>query len=82
MNALIEIRALEDESKFLEACVDILTSLQRNRGKVVEILTIIKYEKPGLHSLLKKRLMYNPGLLMLMDLSLDYKQAQVSLEGE
>jgi hypothetical protein len=80
MDALIEVRALEDEPKFLEDCVGILISLQRNRGKVAEILTIIKYEKPLLHSLLKKRLQYNPGFLMLMDLSLNYQQVKVSLE--
>jgi hypothetical protein len=80
MKALIEVRALEDDPKFLESCVDILISLQRNRGNVAEILTILKYEKPLLHSLLKKRIAYNPGLLLLMDLSLDYQQVKVSLE--
>jgi hypothetical protein len=80
MEALIQVRALADEPKSLEACVQILINLQRNRGKVAEMLTIIKYEKPFLHALLKKRLLYNPGLLMLMDLSLNYEQVKVSLE--
>jgi hypothetical protein len=80
MKALEEIRALEDESKFLQECVDILIGLQRNSGKVAEILTILKHEKPLLHSLLKKRLASNPGIFLLMDLSLDYEQVKVSLE--
>jgi hypothetical protein len=82
MNTLLEVRALYDEPKFLETCVDLLMTLQRNQGKVAESLTVLKYEKPALHSLLRKRLMYNPGLLMLMDLSLDYQQAKASLESQ
>jgi hypothetical protein len=46
MKALEEVRAFEDDPKFLQECVDILIGLQRNSGKVAEILTILKYEKP------------------------------------
>jgi hypothetical protein len=80
MNALKEVRALEDDLKFLQECVDILIGLQKNGGKVAEILTILKYEKPRLHSLLKIRLANNPGILLSMELSLDYEQVKVSLE--
>jgi hypothetical protein len=80
MKALEEVRALKDDPKFLQECVDILIGLQRTSGKVAEILTILKHEKPILHSHLKKRLASNPGISLLMDLSLDYEQVKVSLE--
>ncbi|SEC65002.1 hypothetical protein [Paenibacillus sp. GP183] len=80
MKALEEVRALEDHPKSLQECVDILLDLQRNSGKVAEIITILKYEKPLLHSRLKKRLSSNPGIFLLMDLSIGYEQAKESLK--
>jgi hypothetical protein len=80
MKALEQVRDLEDDPKFLQECVDILIDLQKTSGKVAEIITILKYEKPLLHSLLKKRLASNPGIFLLMDLSIDYEQAKESLK--
>ena len=76
---LLFLKNTKDEPRNLENCVDILTDLQRTKGAVLEVITLLKFEKPLLHSLLKPRLKHNTGLSMLLNLSMDYEQAREKL---
>lgn len=73
---LLFLSNTKDEPRNLEKCVDVLTELQRKKGALLEVITLLKYEKPLLHSLLKTRLQHKPGLNMLYQLSMDYKVAK------
>ena len=66
----------KDEPRNLEKCVDFFYLLQRTQGSLLEVVTLLKFEKPLLHSLLKIRIKHNPGLSMLFNLSMDYDEAK------
>jgi hypothetical protein len=71
----------KDQASELNIILDLLYLLQQNRGPLIEVVTVLKFEKPLLYSLLKRRVV-NPGLKMLFQLSLDYEYAKTSIYGE
>jgi hypothetical protein len=73
---------IKNHPSHLEECVDLLYMLQQKRGPLVEVVTVLKYERPLLYDLLKKRLAGNPGLVMLFELSVDYEQAKNNIYGQ
>lgn len=75
------IRSLKDDPSEVEPCVDLLYELQRRRGPLSETVTLLKYEKPMLHSLLRKRLRNNRALSLVLELSMEYEAAKSSLGG-
>ena len=69
------IRRMHESKVDLEQCVDLLITLQMEKGPVIEVLTLIRYEKPILFSWLKPRLAFRPGLQMMLDIHNDYNEA-------
>lgn len=74
-NLLETIRRMHEAKPDLEQCVDLLIELQLDQGPVIEVLSVIRYEKPILFSWLKPRLSFRPGLQMMLDIRLDYEEA-------
>ncbi|TYP76355.1 hypothetical protein [Paenibacillus methanolicus] len=62
------LASLNESTRDLECCVELLCTLQRSRGPVVETVLAIKAAKPNLHTMLKRRLINNPGLSLAMQL--------------
>jgi hypothetical protein len=67
---------IRDHFSDVEKAVDLLYEVQQERGPVAEVVTVLKYEKPLLHNMLKTRLRNNPGLSLVFDLSMNYEQAK------
>jgi sulfite reductase alpha subunit-like flavoprotein len=67
---------LKDHPGDLEKCVDFLYLLQIKQGPLVEVITVLKNEKPRIYSLLKGRVSGNRGLSMLFEFSIDYDYAK------
>ncbi|WP_405455296.1 hypothetical protein [Paenibacillus sp. HJGM_3] len=59
--------------------MDLIYEVQRTGGPLAELITVLKYEKPLLHSLLKARLKHNPGINLILTISMDYEQAKQKL---
>jgi hypothetical protein len=78
-NVLSEIK---DHHSDLQKCVDLLYLLQRKVGPIVEVITILKYDKPLLYGLLKRRVITNPGLKMAFEITVDYEQAKKTVYGD
>lgn len=74
-NLLTTIRRMHESKADLEQCVDLLIKLQLDQGPIIEVLTVLRYEKPILFSWLKTRLSFRPGLQMMLDIRLDYDEA-------
>lgn len=72
-----------DERSDVERTLSFLLRLQKSRvlppPPLAEIVTILKYERPLLHSLLRRRLVSNFGLSILFQLEIDYNLAKQSL---
>jgi hypothetical protein len=76
----IFLENIKDDPREVEKCVDLFYTLQRTKGSpILEIITILKFEKPLLHSLLKTRLQNRLGLSMLFSLTMDYEQSKKNL---
>ena len=80
MKLLDTIRRMHETKVDLEQCVDLLVQMQYEQGPIVEVMTVIRYEKPILFAWLKPRLSFRPGLQMMLDLHLDYNEALSRLE--
>lgn len=63
-----QLASMSENTRDLECCVELLCTLQRNRGPVVETVLALKAAKPMLHTMLKRRLVNNPGLSLAMQL--------------
>jgi len=79
------LRRIEGDGRGdVEKTVAFLLSLLNRDGSapvpIAEFITVIKHEKPMLHTILKKRFQSNPRLQLLFQLELDYEQAKSSLE--
>lgn len=70
---------IRDQHSEVEKCVDLIYEVQRTGGPLAEVITILKYEKPLVHSLLKTRLRHNPGINLILTISMDYGQAKQKL---
>ncbi|KIL41936.1 hypothetical protein SD70_03400 [Gordoniibacillus kamchatkensis] len=73
------IRNLEDNQVHIEKYIDLIYVLQRKRGPVLEAVTLIRFEKPIIYSILKRRFQNNNGLNMLFSLAMDYQVALSNL---
>lgn len=62
------IDRLRDTVDDLEKCVDLLYDLQKQHGPLAETVVALKYQRPVLHTMLKKRLSHNPGMRLVLDL--------------
>ncbi|MEK3986389.1 hypothetical protein MHB77_23915 [Paenibacillus sp. FSL K6-3166] len=78
------LNSVRDDGRDVELCVDFLNKLIVNSSRespapVLEIITLIKYEKPILFYELRKRLKVRTNFKMLFELDLDYVQAKKKL---
>ncbi|MFK7693980.1 hypothetical protein ACI5FR_14375 [Paenibacillus sp. HJGM_3] len=76
---LTSLSKIRDQHTEVEKCVDLIYEVQRTGGPLAELITVLKYEKPLLHSLLKARLKHNPGINLILTISMDYEQAKQKL---
>jgi hypothetical protein len=76
---MIELNTISDDLQSIDRALDLLHKIQLSQGPVIQVLTIIKFEKPRLYSFLKNRLENNPGFKMMFDVSFEYKSAKKSL---
>jgi hypothetical protein len=74
-----ELETISDNVTSLNKCVDMMYSIQRSQGPLLEVITILKFEKPNLYSFLKSRLESNPSFKLLFEVSFEYHQAKKSL---
>jgi hypothetical protein len=70
---------IRDQHSEVEKCVDLIYEVQRTGGPLAEVITILKFEKPLVHSLLKTRLKHNPGINLMLTITMDYDQAKQKL---
>lgn len=74
-----ELGLIDDSLVSLNKCVDMIYNIQRSHGPLVEVITILKFEKPNLYPFLKSRLQSNPAFKMLFEVSFEYQHAKKSL---
>jgi hypothetical protein len=74
-----ELNNINDNLSSLNKCVDLIYNLQRFQGPLVEVITIIKYEKPNLYPYLKARFENNPAFQFVFEVSFEYEHAKKSL---
>jgi hypothetical protein len=74
-----ELNDIQDDHRFIEKSIDLIYKIRLDRGPVVEVITIIRYEKPTLFNYLKARFQNNSGLKMLFEVTVDYEVAKKSL---
>jgi hypothetical protein len=74
-----EISNIKDDLKYMEKSIDLLYKIQLSQGPLLEVITIIKYERPRLFSFLKTRLENKSGYRMLFDVSIEHDVAKKSL---
>jgi hypothetical protein len=74
-----EINTIKDNHGYIEKTIDLLYKIQLTQGPVVEVITILKFEKPRLYASLKTRLGNKSGFKILFEVSVDHKVAKESL---
>jgi hypothetical protein len=74
-----EINSIQDDIRNIEKTIDFLYKIQSSQGPLVQVVTIIKFEKPRLYPFLKKRFENKSGFKMLFDVEVDYETAKKSL---
>jgi hypothetical protein len=83
LNVLTFIEGLRDDPKDVEKCIDFFSALHRLPKHMprpfLEVVTVLKEEKPNLFKHLKTRLITNRPLIMLFDLNIDYEIAKERL---
>jgi sulfite reductase alpha subunit-like flavoprotein len=74
-----EINTIKDDQIHIERTIDLLYKIQLSRGPLIEVITIIKFEKPRLYSFLKTRLENKSGFKILFEVSIEHEIAKKSL---
>jgi hypothetical protein len=74
------LKTTEDDKRNLEKYIDFLYTLQHSRAtNMLEVVTVIKFDKPLLYSLVKPRIQSRMALKLLFDLTMDYEQSKKNL---
>jgi hypothetical protein len=83
LNVITFLEGLRDDPKDVERCIEFFNALHRLPKHMprpfLEVVTVIKVEKPNLFKHLKTRLITNRPLIMLFDLNIDYELAKARL---
>ncbi|WP_171686153.1 hypothetical protein [Paenibacillus planticolens] len=77
-----ELDSLNDNLSSLGKCVDLLYNIQKSQGPLVEVVTILKFEKPILYPYIKARFENNPVFKMLFEVTFEYEHAKNSLKNK
>jgi sulfite reductase alpha subunit-like flavoprotein len=78
-NIIKELETINDDQSHIEKTIDLLYKIQSSSGPLLEVLTIIRFEKPRLYSYLKTRLENKYGFKILFELSIEHEIAKKSL---
>jgi hypothetical protein len=70
---------LKDDLKYADRCIDLFYSIQLNHGPLIEVITIMRFEKPKLYTYLKTRFDKNPRFNMLFEVIIEHQFARKSL---
>jgi hypothetical protein len=74
------IKNTKDDKRNLEKYIDLLYTLHQERAtNMLEVVTIIKFDKPLLYSLIKPRIQSRMALKLLFDLTMDYEQSKKNI---
>jgi hypothetical protein len=83
LNVITFLEGLRDDPKDVEKCIEFFNALHRLPKHIprpfLEVVTVLKVEKPNLFKHLKTRLFSNRPLIMLFDLNIDYELAKARL---
>jgi hypothetical protein len=83
LNAVTFLEGLQDDPRDVEKCIEFFNALHRLPKEMprpfLEVITVLKTEKPNLFKHLKSRLITNRPLIMLFDLNIDYELAKLRL---
>ncbi|QGQ97189.1 hypothetical protein EHS13_21030 [Paenibacillus psychroresistens] len=74
-----ELYAIKDDLKNTEKCIDLFYKIQLTYGPLIEVITIMRFEKPKLYTYLKSRFDKNPRFNLLFELAIDHEFARASL---
>ncbi len=74
-----EISTIKDSHSHLDRAINLLYKIQLSCGPLIEVITIIKFEKPKLFSILKARLENKPGYKIFFEVSVEHEIAKKSL---
>lgn len=77
------LEQVRDDRSGVSASIEFLNTLLRNKKCVpptVEIITVLKNEKPILFRILRQSIPHNSSLRMLLYLEMDYEQAKQRLQ--
>ncbi|WP_166242477.1 hypothetical protein [Paenibacillus turpanensis] len=76
--------SVRDDWSEVDRTLAFLFKLQRTRSEVppplAELIGVMKQEKPFLYTMVKNRVVHQPQLRMLFELSLDYQLAKQRLD--
>jgi hypothetical protein len=74
------LKSTEDDKRNLEKYIDFLYTLQQARAaNLLEVVTVIKFDKPLLYTLIKPRIQSRMALKLLFDLTMDYEQSKKNI---
>jgi hypothetical protein len=83
LNVITFLEGLRDDPKDVEKCIEFFNALHRLPTEMprpfLEVVTVLRVEKPTLFKHLKTRLITNRPLIMLFDLNIDYELAKARL---
>jgi hypothetical protein len=74
-----ELVTLKNDLKYIQRCIDLFYNIQFTHGPLIEVITILKFEKPRLYSFLKTRFENMPRFQMLFEVSIEHEFARKSL---
>ncbi len=74
-----ELNAIKDSLSNIERCIDLFYRIQLTQGPLIEVITLMRFEKPKLHTYLKARFNNNPRFSILFELVIDHEFARKSL---
>jgi sulfite reductase alpha subunit-like flavoprotein len=74
-----EINSIQDDLRNMERTIDLLYKIQLSQGPLIEVITLIKFEKPRLYSFLKTRLENKSGFKILFEVAIEHEIAKKSL---
>jgi sulfite reductase alpha subunit-like flavoprotein len=74
-----ELDLIKDDPKYTERAIDLFYRIQLAHGPLIEVITIFRFEKPRLYSILKTRFESKPRFKMLFQVIIQHEFARNSL---
>jgi hypothetical protein len=74
-----ELDSIKDDLKSIERAIDLFYRIQLAQGPLIEVITILRFEKPRLYSYLRTRFENTPRFKMLFEVIVQHEFARNSL---